>query len=83
MSLNPRPSLRTGATALTKTHEFLPGLPRVGANLPELPVDGDKGLVSPEEFSFQFVIFSPARSYALFVRASGSRSQNQRLVKID
>ena len=49
---NPRPSLRTGATALTKTYDFLPGLPRLGANLMESFGIGDNGFVSPEKFSF-------------------------------
>ena len=49
---NPRPSLRTGATALTKTYDFQPGLPRLGANLMESFGIGDNGFVSPEKFSF-------------------------------
>lgn len=49
---DPRPSLRTGATALTKTYDFQPGLPRLGANLMESFGIGDNGFVSPEKFSF-------------------------------
>ncbi len=73
---NPRPSRRKGATALTKTHDFPRGLPDVGANLSESPGDGDNGLVSPDEISFQFVMFSSTRSHAVFVSTGGSRSQN-------
>lgn len=80
---DPRPSLRTGATAVTKTLELLRVLARVGANLPESSEHGDSGLLSPRKFSFQFAGFSSARSQALFGSASGSRLQHQWLVKID
>ncbi|WHZ14328.1 MAG: hypothetical protein OJF52_001165 [Nitrospira sp.] len=79
---NPRPSRRTGATALGKPRGFPCGSPVAGANRLARHRDIGERVSPPRTNSFQLSILRNARSPALFISALGSRSQDQRLVKV-